>query len=64
MMGCAGTPGYTGGTPGQDNPPDQRQGPDPINPIVVSNVQAENPVNEGTFKSHYLFVLLGASYHF
>jgi long-subunit fatty acid transport protein len=64
MMGCAGTPGYTGGTPGTDNPPDQRKGPDPINPIVVSNVQTENPVNEGTFKSHYLFVLLGASYHF
>jgi long-subunit fatty acid transport protein len=68
-MGCAGTPGYTGGTPGQDNPADQRKGPDPINPIVTSglggpNVQAENPVNEGTFKSHYLFLLLGASYHF
>jgi long-subunit fatty acid transport protein len=63
-MGCAGTPGYTGGTPGTDNPVDQRHGPDPINPIVVSNVQAENPVNEGTFKSHYLFFMLGASYHF
>lgn len=68
-MGCAGTPGYTGGTPGQDNPPDQRQGPDTINPIESSglggpNVQAENPVNEGTFKSHYLFFMLGASYRF
>lgn len=63
-MGCAGTPGYSGGTPGTDNPVDQRHGPDPINPIVVPAVQAENPVNEGTFKSHYLFVLLGASYHF
>jgi long-subunit fatty acid transport protein len=68
-MGCAGTPGYTGGTPGQDNPASNRKGPDPINPIVSSglggpNVQAENPVNEGTFKSHYLFFLLGASYHF
>jgi len=68
-MGCAGTPGYTGGTPGQDNPAGTRQGPDPINPIVTSglggpNVQAENPVNEGTFKSHYLFIMLGASYHF
>ena len=62
--GCAGTPGYAGGTPGVDNPPQNRQGPDPINPIINPNVQAENPVNEGTFKSHYLFVLLGASYHF
>jgi long-subunit fatty acid transport protein len=63
-MGCAGTPGYTGGTPGTDNPADQRKGPDPINPILASNVQAENPVNEGTFKSHYLFFMLGASYRF
>lgn len=67
--GCAGTPGYVGGTPGQDNPASGRKGPDPINPIVTSglggpNVQAENPVNEGTFKSHYLFFLVGASYRF
>jgi long-subunit fatty acid transport protein len=62
--GCAGTPGYTGGTPGQDNPLPDRKGPDPINPIIVPNVQAESPVNEGTFKSHYLFIMLGASYRF
>ena len=64
MQGCAGTPGYSGGTPGTDNPPNQRQGPDPINPIIVSNVQAENPTNAGTYKSHYLLFMLGASYHF
>jgi long-subunit fatty acid transport protein len=63
-MGCAGTPGYDGGTPGQDNPPGSRKGPDPINPIINTNVQAESPVNEGTFKSHYLFFLVGASYRF
>jgi long-subunit fatty acid transport protein len=68
-MGCAGTPGYPAGTPGVDDPVDQRHGPDPINPIVTSglggpNVQAEKPINEGTFWSHYLFVLVGASYHF
>jgi long-subunit fatty acid transport protein len=61
-QGCLGTPGYAAGT--GENTTDHRQGPDPINPIVVSSVQAENPVNEGTFKSHYLFFLLGASYHF
>jgi long-subunit fatty acid transport protein len=64
QQGCAGTPGYTGGTPGTDNPVGDRKGPDPINPIVVPSVQAESPVNEGTFKSHYLFFMLGASYHF
>jgi long-subunit fatty acid transport protein len=64
MEGCAGTPGYSGGTPGQDNPVGQRKGPDPINPIVIPAVQAESPVNEGTFKSHYLLMMLGASYHF
>jgi long-chain fatty acid transport protein len=64
MQGCAGTPGYSGGTPGMDNPVGQRQGPDPINPIIVSNVQAENPTNAGTYKSHYVMFMLGASYRF
>jgi long-subunit fatty acid transport protein len=52
-MGCAGT--------GIDNPPSQRQGPDPINPLLVPNAQAEDPVNEGTYKSHYILFMLGAT---
>lgn len=72
-LGCQGTPGYpdrsTDPTAPAEDPGNQRKGPDPINPIVNSgiggaNVQAESPVNEGTFKSHYLFVMLGASYRF
>jgi long-subunit fatty acid transport protein len=61
MGGC--TPAGTTGT-GTDQLPDNRQGPDPINPILNPNVQAENPVNEGTYKSHYLLFMLGASYRF
>jgi long-subunit fatty acid transport protein len=38
-----------------------RQGPDPLNPIVNTNNQAEHPVNEGTFNSHYILITLGMS---
>jgi long-subunit fatty acid transport protein len=51
--GCAGND--------MDNPPNLRQGPDPILPIINSDVQLENPVNEGTYKSHYLLFMLGVS---
>ena len=37
----------------------QRQGPDPINPIVVPQQQLEAPVNKGTFQSHYVLFMLG-----
>ncbi len=40
---------------------DDRQGPDPSNPLVVPEQQAENPVNQGTYKSHYVLFMLGAS---
>ena len=66
-MGCSGN-GIEGTVEGWRLPGDAgrpvRSGPDPTNPIVTPGVQTENPVNEGTFKSHYLFFLLGASYHF
>jgi long-subunit fatty acid transport protein len=52
-MGCQGN--------GIDNPIDKRQGPDPTNPILAANVQSENPVNQGTYKSHYIMVMLGFS---
>jgi long-subunit fatty acid transport protein len=58
-IGCSGSAdapadGYNQGAP-------SRQGPDPINPILEANVQSENPVNQGTFTSHYLMIMLGAS---
>lgn len=37
------------------------QGPDPINPLVSADLQAENPVNQGDFKAHYLMFMLGAT---
>lgn len=35
------------------------QGPDPINP--TSETQAESPITQGDYKSHYLLFMLGAS---
>ena len=40
---------------------DDRTGPDPVNPAVELRNQNENPVNQGTYKSHYLLFTLGVS---
>ncbi len=37
------------------------QGPDPINPILPSDQQVLNPVNQGDYKSHYLLFMLGVT---
>lgn len=50
-LGCAGT--------NQDRPIDERQGPDPTNPLLQPPFQTENPYNQGTFKSHYVMFMLG-----
>jgi len=42
-------------------PPDQRQGPDPTNPLLTPDTQFENPYNQGTINSHYLMFMLGFS---
>ncbi|HEU4731061.1 MAG TPA: outer membrane protein transport protein [Kofleriaceae bacterium] len=39
----------------------ERQGPDPINPLLPANTQAESPVSQGDYKSHYLMFTLGVS---
>ena len=36
-----------------------RKGPDPINPLLGSNQQAESPISQGVFKSHYVMLMLG-----
>ncbi len=46
---------------GNQDPLEDRQGPDPINPLVVSDQQLQSPVNQGVFKSHYVMFMLGAS---
>jgi long-subunit fatty acid transport protein len=44
---------------GGENPPEDRRGPDPINPLITD--QAESPVNQGTFESNYLLFMVGVS---
>jgi long-subunit fatty acid transport protein len=53
MLGCSGT--------GADRPPADRQGPDPTNPLLTPDFQAENPYNQGSIKSHYMMFSIGFS---
>ncbi len=53
MTGCNGD--------GVNEPIEDREGPDPINPLNNPDVQLQAPVNQGTFKSHYVMFMLGAS---
>jgi long-subunit fatty acid transport protein len=39
----------------------EHQGPDPINPRVGPDEQAESPINQGDFKAHYVMVMLGVT---
>jgi long-subunit fatty acid transport protein len=41
-----------------------RQGPDPINPLRTADNQAQSPVAQGDYKSHYLMFMLGGSIWF
>lgn len=52
-MGC--------GPGGALQPIADREGPDPIYPVNSVENQVENPVNQGTFKSHYLLFMAGMS---
>jgi long-subunit fatty acid transport protein len=42
-------------------PLEDRQGNDPINPLVVPEQQLQAPVNQGVFESHYVLLMLGAT---
>ena len=53
MQGCIGN--------GSENELEDRQGPDPVNPLIVPDAQAENPVNQGTIESSYLLFMVGVS---
>lgn len=52
-LGCAGT--------NQDRPINERQGPDPTNPLLQPPFQAENPYNQGSYKSHYILLMFGVT---
>lgn len=56
---AAGTAGCQGN--GVDRALEDRQGPDPTNPLLQPKFQTENPYNQGTFKSHYILLMLGFS---
>jgi long-subunit fatty acid transport protein len=53
VLGCSGT--------GADRPVDDRQGPDPTNPLLTPDFQAENPYNQGSITSSYVMFMLGFS---
>jgi len=53
MTGCNGD--------GVDEPIEDREGPDPINPLNNPDAQLQSPVNQGNFKSHYVLFMLGVS---
>lgn len=44
---------------GTSHPINDRQGPDPTNPLIAPQVQNEAPFNQGTITSHYLLFMLG-----
>ncbi len=43
---------------------EDREGPDPINPLNTPDSQLQGPVNQGVFKSHYVLFMLGATMSF
>ena len=53
MLGCNGD--------GNEDALEDREGPDPINPLNSPENQLQGPVNQGVFKSHYVMFMLGAS---
>ncbi len=55
--GAAGMVGCGNGT--TETPVGSRHGPDPINPLLDPAQQAESPVNQGVYQSHYLMFMLG-----
>ncbi len=50
---CAGTTG--------PRPLDDRQGPDPTNPLLTPENQFENPFNQGSIEGRYVMLMLGFS---
>jgi long-subunit fatty acid transport protein len=49
------------GPNGEELPQDERTGPDPVTPVLLPDRQAESPIAQGSYKSHYLMFMLGFS---
>lgn len=47
-----------------DTPLEERSGADPVNPVFEPSAQIENPINHGTYRSHYLMFMVGATASF
>ncbi|MEO8702667.1 MAG: outer membrane protein transport protein [Kofleriaceae bacterium] len=46
---------------GNEDPIENRNGPDPINPIVNPDQQIQSPISQGEYKSHYVMFMLGGT---
>ncbi len=46
---------------GVEDPLEERQGPDPLNPLLVPTQQLQAPTNQGVFESRYVMFMLGAT---
>ena len=53
VLGCSGN--------GANRPLEERQGPDPTNPLLTPETQFENPYNQGSITSSYIMFTLGFS---
>jgi hypothetical protein len=49
------------GPNGEQQPIEDRRGPDPIDPLVVSAQQAESPISQGRFDARYTMFMLGVT---
>jgi hypothetical protein len=49
------------GPSGEQQPIEDRRGPDPIDPLVVTAQQAESPVSQGRFEARYTMFMLGVT---
>ncbi len=56
-----GTPRQGCGAGMAEEPIEDREGPDPITPIIDAERQSQNPVVQGTYESSYTMLLLGFS---
>ncbi len=61
-MTALGCPNPTEG--GSETPQDEREFPDPIQPLGDTNNQVESPFNAGTYQQGYVLLSLGVTYMF
>ncbi len=60
-IGCNPQTTLEGCNGGPKLPPDERTGPDPIQPLSTSDQQQQSPMNEGAYKSGYGLLMVGVT---